>query len=188
MSVTNKAFGCGIMSLMLLVPIASFYVLSINREQLYIPQVKRKIDTFYTDIHLFRDRSNIYYYPIFMLRRIIFVALPTFLFDYTFLQIQLLLFLTSIYVMHYAGTKPHSVNRRVLLELYNEIMIMLQNYHMCIFSRFNQNDYSKYLMGNSYIIIFGCTIIVNLTYIFYKNYEIQFTKLMYKRLLKSKKA
>ena len=121
----DRAIGFLITFFMFLVPLVSAFVLKINRPQLYIPQVKRKIYNLYAEVHLFRNPFNIYYYPIFMLRRIIFVILPTFLFNFTFLQIQLLIFLTSFYVMYYSGTKPHAESRRVGLELYNEIMVML---------------------------------------------------------------
>ena len=57
-----------------------------------------------------------------------------------------------------------------MLEMFNEIMIMMQIYHMAVFSKFNLDEFSKFTMGNSYIIIFGLTIFVNLMNIFNKNF------------------
>ena len=40
----------------------------------------------------------------------------------------------------YVGLKPHADKHRYYLELYNEVMIMIINYHMIIFTDYTLND------------------------------------------------
>jgi len=72
-----------------------------------------------------------------MLRRVVFVAIPTFFYLMPFAQIQLLIFLTSLYILFYSGVRPHTDPKRVKIEIFNEVMIMMMNYHMVCFSKFN---------------------------------------------------
>jgi hypothetical protein len=51
--------------------------------------------------------------------------------------VQLLLFLTSLYIIFYTGNHPHIDKRRTAIENFNEVMIMIINYHMVCFSEFN---------------------------------------------------
>ena len=72
--------------------------------------------------------------------------------------------------------------------MFNEIMIMLQTYHIAIFSKFNLDEYSKFTLGKVYITIFGVTIAVNLINMFMKNYNNMRTKMRYKQIIKGKLA
>lgn len=65
--------------LMLLIPLFTTYMLTVNRNELAEFYVKKRISNLYQDIHLYRSPFNIWYYPIFLLRRILFVVIPTFL-------------------------------------------------------------------------------------------------------------
>lgn len=165
---------------MLLFPILCIYLLQVNREQLAAPYVSKRISNLYLGIHIYRDSINIWYYPVFMLRRVIFVAIPTVLVDWAFLQIQLLVFLSSLYVMFYAGLRPHEDPRRVRLEIFNECMLMLLNYHFVIFSNFNLDNESKYTMGKVYLVIVALTIFVNISLIITASTERQLRRLRIK--------
>lgn len=78
---------------------------------------------------------------------------------------QLLVFLTSLYIGVYASIRPHEDRNRTQLEVFNEVMIMVSNYHMLLFSKFNINDEFLWQMGYSYIFFVGVTISVNCYYI-----------------------
>lgn len=60
--------------------------------------------------------------------------------------------------------------RRVYLEMFNECMIMMCQYHMILFSDFVALEEAKFQMGMSYVIFLLVTILVNLANIFHKGY------------------
>lgn len=79
--------GFIILGVLFLMPLVSLKVLSKYRWRLHEIRIKEKIQNLYSDIHLYRNPTNIYYYPIFMFRRVIFVLIPTFLWFMAFLEI-----------------------------------------------------------------------------------------------------
>ena len=76
---------------------------------------------------------------------------------------------------------PHITNNRTYLEIFNELMILLQTYHMAVFSKFNMNDNSKLLLGQTYISILGITMAVNMMNMMNKSVK----NIRYKRRLKA---
>lgn len=84
------------------------------------------------------------YYPLFLLRRVIFVSIPTFLYLWPAHQIQLLIVLTSHYIVAYVHSQPHWDSKRVKVEVFNELMILLACYHIVCFSELNLDAMSKY--------------------------------------------
>lgn len=141
----------------------------------------------YDEIHLFRNPSNILYYGIFCYRRLVFVLIPLIFKDYPFLQIQILLFFSSIYMMQYLAKKPHITIGRRILEMFNESMIMLVNYHFALFTGFTFNEDFKYSLGFSYVVIFCITVAVNISVMFYKQYEKRRTLARWNNIIKAKK-
>ena len=115
-----------------------------------------------------KNNWNLMYYPIFLFRRIMFVAIPTFLFRFSYFQIMILLFFSSIYLNYYSGTRPHLDKGRVKIEIFNEIMIMLMNYHMACFSEFNLSIEMQFLMGYSFIACIAIMVVVNLSAMGYR--------------------
>lgn len=102
------------------------------------------------------------YYVIFLLRRLIFVAIPTFVHSMDFMQLQLLIFFSSLYIISYSGSQPHNTTRRNVLESFNEFMIMVSCYHLVCFSKFNLDIESQFTMGYSYIGVIMIVVFVNL--------------------------
>jgi hypothetical protein len=126
----------------------------------------------YQDVKLSEKSNwNLMYYPIFLFRRIVFVALPTFLHIYNYFQLQLLVLLTSFYIMYYCGTKPHLTGQRVKIEVFNEVIIMLMNYHMVCFSEFNLPIEMHFHVGNSMVAWVVVMVTVNLSAMSYRIYK-----------------
>jgi hypothetical protein len=69
---------------MISLPMLAYYILKGKRDDLYKFEVKMRIYGFYRGIHLFRDPQNIFYYPIFITRRLVFAVIPTFLYMFPF--------------------------------------------------------------------------------------------------------
>jgi hypothetical protein len=150
-------------------PIMTILVIFFYKSRLEQPQIYKRISNFYTDIKLNRRRDvHLAYYTIFLIRRIIFVSIPTFFYMFPFYQVQILIFLTSLYIIFYAGSKPHIYKSRRWIEVFNEVWIMMMNYHLIAFSDFNRSNLTQYLAGYSYIFNIGFIVAVNLVVMIYK--------------------
>lgn len=104
----------------------------------------------------------------FLVRRVIFVAIPTFLYLFPSHQVQLLIFLTSLYIMFYVGVRPHYFQTRIYIEVFNELMILVACYHLICFSEFNLDIRAQYYAGFSYIGVILIVIIVNVSFVLRK--------------------
>ena len=121
-------------------PIVYFVVLALYGEKLLNKSVRNRLQYMYLDIHTFKSTTAKFYLPISMLRRIIYVAIPTFLYMYPFMQLQAFLLMNTMYLMWYAYVRPHIEKRRVQTECFNEFMIFIFVYHLMIFTDFVQDN------------------------------------------------
>lgn len=147
---------------LVLYPFFCLWFIFKNKERLEDETFNRKFKYLYHEIStrgLYCNKIN--YYFVFLFRRLIFVAIPTFLFMFGFLQLQLLLFTTSLYIIYYSGSRPHNTSKRVSLESFNEFMVMVASYHMICYSEFNLDVDSQYIMGYSHIGVIGIVVVVN---------------------------
>ena len=64
-----------------------FIIYLVKKTRMFMdhPNIYLHISNLDEGIHLYRDPSNVWYFSIFMVRRIVFVALPTFFFTMPFL-------------------------------------------------------------------------------------------------------
>lgn len=113
-------------------------------------------------MHLFKSKYTVLYYPMTMLRRTVFVAIPTFIPNAPWLQCQLVVGLSSFYLMWYLHVRPHNSKSRIRLETCNELLIMACVYHMMLFSKFVTNIYAQFYFGYSYIGIIGLMLVGNM--------------------------
>lgn len=169
--------------LMVLIPIVSFITIERNRADLDKPEVRARISNLYSDIHLTRNQQTVWYYPVFMLRRVIFVAIPTFVYFIPTIQLQVLVFATSTYIMYYSGVRPHTDWKRFKLELFNEIVIMVMCYHLMLFTYFVVDDSTQFVMGYSYVFFLALVFVVNIGQMVAKQVE----KWQYNQYLKFQK-
>ena len=116
----------------------------------------------YVGIHNGRSRWSKYYFPISLIRRLVFVAIPKMLYNFPHLQHQVLIFLCSFYIIFYAGVRPHWDKARTRLEVFNEVMIMFSNYHAVIFSDYCTNPNFQFSMGFSFCVQVGLLVVVNI--------------------------
>lgn len=159
---TTKQVAVVIGIILGLIPFFFLAVLECYRYQLNHPRIEQRIKNLYQDICLWRSDYTLWYVPIFLFRRIIFFAIPTFLHDYPYGQLQTLLFMTNLYLTYYSGVRPHTSFNRYRLEFFNEAVIMLMNYHLIVYSRFNLNQWSKYIMGYNQIGLVIVCIVINI--------------------------
>jgi hypothetical protein len=65
-------------------------------------------------------------------------------------------------LIYYAGSMPHIEKSRCYIEIFNEIMIMIINYHMVSFSEFNLDVDMQFNMGYSLIGFIFLVVFVNI--------------------------
>jgi hypothetical protein len=73
--------------------------------------------------------------------------------------------------MYYSGTRPHLTGQRVKIEVFNELIIMIMNYHMVCFSEFNLFIDMHFHVGSSMVIWILIMVAVNLLAMAYRIYE-----------------
>jgi len=128
------AFGLGFG--VVLLPILFSKILHANGDKLQTKEVREKYNNMYLDIHMNRYSSTKYYLPISMLRRVLFVMIPSLFYQYPFLQLQVFLVMNTCYLFWYGSTRPHIDRKRIAVELFNESMIMIFVYHLMIYTDF----------------------------------------------------
>ena len=154
---SDKVIGITMFVVMFGYPFISLVTVFCLESKLKTPKVRARISNLYQQIDLTQGRWGLAYYTIFLIRRILFVAIPTFLYFWSWLQLQTLLFLTSIYIVYYAWIRPHLTRQRVGVEVFNEVMTMVIHYHMVCFSEFNTTTMGQFYMGYSFV---GCILLV----------------------------
>jgi len=163
------AFGLGI--LVFLVPVVFSKILYQNSDKLQTKEVRDKFNNMYLDIHMNRNRSTKYYLPISMLRRILFVMIPSVFAQYPFLQLQVFLVMNTCYLFWYGASRPHIDKKRIAVELFNESMIMIFVYHLMIYTDFVTVNSMQFLMGYSNVIFFIVIAFVNIGLMIVKSVE-----------------
>jgi hypothetical protein len=81
----DKVIGTGMFVAMLGYPLLSWITISKLRSRLEEEPVSEKISNFYSDIKMKgKFNRNLVYYPLFLFRKIVFVAIPTFLYMFSY--------------------------------------------------------------------------------------------------------
>jgi hypothetical protein len=163
------AFGLGI--LVLLVPVLFTKILHSNGDKLQTKEVRDKFQNMYLDVHMNRNSSTKYYLPISMLRRILFVMIPSIFYAYPFMQLQVFLIMNTFYLFWYGATRPHIDRKRIGTELFNEFMILIFVYHLMIYTDFVTVNSMQFLMGYSNVIFFIIIAFVNIGIMIVKSVE-----------------
>lgn len=152
-------------------PILCWVVIQKYKQRLETPEIAIKISNLYQEVRLkFKQNWKLVYYPLFLTRRIIFVAIPTFLYQFPTHQVQLLIFLTSLYILFYMGERPHWDTKRVQIEVFNELMILGACYHLICFSDFNLDVDAQFNMGYSFVALIILVVLVNVVVVIRKQY------------------
>jgi hypothetical protein len=136
---SDRIVGSVMFWIMIAYPVLCFALLLKNRSKLDEDKnFKRRFENLYPGIK-FKNKgiSGLFYYPLFLIRRIVFVAIPTMMIAAPCYQVQLLLFLTSLYLIYFGGVRVGD-RAKFREECVNEMFIMILNYHMISFTGFVQ--------------------------------------------------
>ena len=80
----DKAVALGMLLVLVAIPVFMIIFLNKKRSVLQDIQTKLKWVNMYQNVHLKRNRFTIYFTPIFLFRRILFVALPILFYNYSY--------------------------------------------------------------------------------------------------------
>lgn len=159
----------GIMSFLVLYPLAIvWYLRGQDIDQLADEKNQAKIGNLIKGIKLSRNKWAKYYYPIFMLRRLVFVMIVMFIPFDSCIQMQSLIFSSSLYIIWYVGVWPHLEKLEVYLEIFNEVLMQLIFYHLMVFSEFYVGEGRRSLKlyaSYSFVGLLGLIILINLLYV-----------------------
>jgi hypothetical protein len=162
-SLGSQKFAIFTCMFVILFPFIAMGTIHKKRDNLENPAVRLRFHNFYEDVKTKqRSWSHLMYYPVFLFRRIAFVLIPTALWWCNSFQIQLLISLSTLYIIFYGWVQPHWETNRTKLEIFNECILLAIAYHMIAFSDFNLDVDSSFFMGYSYIGHMLFMIVVNI--------------------------
>ena len=87
------------------------------------------------------------------------------------MQMQALIFMSSLYIIWYVGVLPHLEKLELYLEVVNEVLMQLIFYHLMVFSDFYVGEGRtsiKLYASYSFVILLGSIILINLMYVLYQ--------------------
>ena len=149
------------------IPLYFILVLIYYNERLDTPEMKNRIERMYQDIHLGRNYLTKFYYPIFLIRRFIFVIIPVLVPFYPIIQLLALIFLNLTFLALYVHVKPHIEQRKLRMEFLNEWMIHFVSLHLICFTGFILKVKIQYYIGYSFVISIFLVLVINLIYMIY---------------------
>lgn len=136
-------------------------------ERLHEPYFLHKFSNLYAHLNYRKNFYSIFYYPAFFAKRLAWMMIPIAIPSRGGQQLQVLLFLTSLYIMWYVSSKIHKAKWQGRLELANEVLVLILYYHLITFSNFNTDLEVQFLMGYSFLVFLTLMIAVNVGTIAY---------------------
>lgn len=131
-------------------------------------------------IHLYRSQMNVFFYPIFLSRRVLYALMAYGIAHHPYLQIQLITLTSTLYMIFYASNKPHVLPIRHFQEMMNEVFVMIALYHLFVFTPFNQDEASKFNGGFSFAVFIIIMISFNVAIMFIGSVRTVVMKLKWK--------
>ena len=151
-------------------PLIVMAIIYKHRDNLEDQKVKDKFSVLYEGMSMKTLKTKMWYWPTFMLRRVEFVIVPIIFQGQPVFQTQLLFLTTTIYLVSYMKLKPHVEKRRRYLEIFNEVGITIQNYHLFMFAD-DQIVEARHQVGVSYIAVIIIIIIVNVLVVVHSKFH-----------------
>jgi hypothetical protein len=113
-----------------------------NTDRLDTKEFKDKFGKLHDGIHLGRNRSNAYYFPNFLLRRLVFFAIPIVMINHPAQQLQIWLLSTVLYIIYFDGSSRFTLMSDNIMYVINDFFCLIQLYHFICFTAFNL-DYDQ---------------------------------------------
>jgi hypothetical protein len=157
---TNLIIGILIFFLVVVASLLITYIVNKHKKNYLDPEVQEKYGALYDNLRI----KGHWYFPIFMLRRILIMSVITFVFRHAIIQMQMLLFINLFYTMTLFWNGPLIDGDRLTLEFLSEILHQILIYHLIIFGGFVQDFNIIFQMGKSYGAVLLLLTCVNLVF------------------------
>jgi hypothetical protein len=141
-------------------PVWAGVFLIMNREKLSKKEIKEKFESLYLNLRR-ESKAQLIYPMIYLLRRVVFVLIPTYWTNYPFFQVQAINFINSLYfsfIGYFLPSQSHKTNK---LELLNEFILQILFYHFFCFSEWETTSEIQYQIGQSFIAFTVILMVVN---------------------------
>jgi hypothetical protein len=118
---------------------------------------------------LTRKDSNIFYFPSFLIRRLIFIMIPIMMINYPAQGLQTWLLITVFYIIYFDGSTRFTLQGDNTLSNINDVFCLIQIYHYMCFTSFNQNYMAQFQLGFSMVINMALMMAINVGVMIYKS-------------------
>lgn len=108
-----------------------FWVLLANKSNLHKDVIKQKIGTLYNGMRP-KQPEVVTYAPAFLIRRSIFVFITFYLFEQPGIQVQVMIYMTLLYVIYLGHVEFFETPRAKFLEILNESIFVLIQYNFVL--------------------------------------------------------
>ena len=184
----------GVSSILLLVllsfcPIVFVVVLYKNYLNLAWLSIEKKFGSMYMGVYL--ETMDIYpltYSIIFQLRRIIFVFLTFFLYNYVGIQLQVFIYTNVLYIIYLNFNRIYYEYFTLFLENLNEVFFLITLYHLVLFGNMVHDPYMIEYIGVSMVCSVGIILATGTFVIVFINVKAIMRALKLRKLKKIRKA
>lgn len=112
------------------------------------------------------------------------MAIPVMFIYYPSIQVMLLVFTNSLYMIFFVDVMPYDTKSQNILEVSNIILQMMLGYHMFVFSDFVSDYETRFELGTSFLILLSCMIAVNAGLLMYSIFRTLIMKIRGKVIVK----
>ena len=130
-STIKSIFTILVVAILVALPALYTFILYRNRDSLEHESIRNKIGSLYVGV-LTKDIFHYLYSIVFLIRRLIYVALLITLKEIPVLFSQGLIILNMMYLYYLIATKPQDSRSSLLMEMFNEGMLQLISYHILL--------------------------------------------------------
>ena len=177
----NMIFPSVLFLFLILCPLLFLYVMIKNRNDLGKPSVKARIGTLYLGLRPERDHVPSYS-MVFILRRLIFVAITFALFNFPGIQIQVFTYVSILYIIYISHMYFHDPKSAKSIEMLNEALFLLICYHFVVFVNLLWDSNMRDVVGRSLVWTTGSILIINTAIIMFVSFRDLARKLHLMRL------
>lgn len=153
---------CVASPLLFLFPVLLTYIVYKNGKKIdeRDPEFIKKFGFLVENVSVYRSTMAKYYVPILLARRMLLVLIPIIFQGNFVFQIQMQIMSSLFYIIYYSGVRPNVDGEQQSIVEYNEVFIMLVNYHLFLFTDFVDTS-MQYSLGESMNFTIACIMFRN---------------------------
>lgn len=157
----SSAFAIVTLVVVLIFP---FFVWALLWSKFSILNQEKAVNVFGSTYQELRTDSKpaLLYNVIYMLRRLYIAVIATMFKDYSFFQVQAIVFHSLSVIIYTAWVRPFELPLMNTMEVFNEVCILLASCHLFVFTAFVDEPEVQYKLGWSLIAVSVINMLVNI--------------------------